>query len=277
MSTDLGDVYRLSYDHYVNGALATAGAATWTVTLPDGATSSFAATTTGTGLYRNDFTTTLAGRHTVRWVGTGANAGAWAGSFNVSPAASGDLISLADAKTQLNIPASSTVHDEELRDFIGGLTAVIEGPDGLGRVVVKRTIVESRTVDRAAYQLTLSSLPVISLTSVIDLDGNRTWAAADFHLDGDTGLLTTKDSATPVYGQIQFTYVAGYQVIPANITMAARVVLQDWWRTQRAGGGGPRFVAGSDENSALVRAGWGLSLLSPEARQLLGPPLAGLA
>lgn len=264
---DLGDVYRLSYDHYANGSLATAGAATWTVTLPDGTTSSFAATTTGTGQYRNDYTTVQAGRHVARWVGTGANAGAYSESFNVAAAASLDLMSLAEAKQHLNI--ASTAHDEELRGFIEACTEVVE--ELAGETIARRTIVEARTFDHFTTRLALHSVPVISLTAVSDLNGSQTWQVTGFHVDGATGIVTVLNGGTPLHGLVQLTYLAGYQVVPAKYTRAALIVLQDLWTTQRGSRGAPRYAGQGDPADMMSPSVW------RQVRELVGDPIPGIA
>jgi hypothetical protein len=45
------------------------------VYLPDGTTATPSVTITGTGVYRVDYTPTVAGLHTLRWLATGTNAG----------------------------------------------------------------------------------------------------------------------------------------------------------------------------------------------------------
>jgi hypothetical protein len=271
VSTDLGDLHQLAYDHYANGSLASAGAATWTVTLPDGTVTSFAATATSPGVYRDLYQTVQAGTHHWRWVGTGVNPGAQSGTFDVRPAARLDLISLAAAKRALNIAETSTAHDEELREFIEAVTNVIEGPDGLGEVVARRAIVEDRTVPRASSTVTLDGYPVISLTSVVDASGVDVYDVANLHADGPTGIVTVT-AGPKLRGNLRITYVAGYTVIPANIAMAARMVLQDAWATQRGSRGGPRF-AGQDESMAVEAP-----VISRRARQMLaGGAVAGIA
>lgn len=271
MSTDLGDVYPLSYDHLANGALASATAATWTITLPDATTSSFAATTTGVGQYRNDYTTLQAGRHLARWVGTGANAGAYEVAFNVTPQGASWLISLEEAKEQLNIAATSTVHDEELRRFVLGVTDVIERQ--LGKVTAPRTFVEHRRLPCVTDRLALR-VPLLSVTSVVSLDGTETWNVADLVIDAETGIVTVLPTATPFYGGLVITYRAGHVVMPDNVLLATRMALQEYWRTQRTAPGGPRIVGANEDERMLLG---GVRILNPEAKSLLGEPLPGIA
>lgn len=275
MSIDLGDAYRIAFRNLSPaGDLVSATNMALTITLPDGTTTVVdPVTPVSTGVYQHDYTTLQAGPHRARWVGTPY--GAHVETIDVRPVRT-DIISVAAAKRQIGVDALSTVHDDELAEFVEALTAVIEGPDGLGRAVVKRTVVEPRTVDCATRRLALNTVPVISLTSVVDLNGSSTWNVADFHVDGDTGVVTVLDGGLALSGLVQLTYTAGFLVIPAEVSLAAKMCLQEWWRTQRADRGGPRFVGGQGQDDATLRAGWGVSLLVPEARQLLGPALSGI-
>lgn len=277
MPWDLGDTVPLTTEVTdAAGALVPATGVLCTIGLPDGTTVQPSVSNPSTGRYTVDYVPTIPGRHTERWTST-SPATARSDTFDVRAATPAYILSIADAKTHLNIPAASTVHDEELRAFVEALTTVIEGPDGLGRTVVRRAVVESRKVGWATTYLALHHVPVISLTSITDLDGATVWNIADFNLDPDTGVVTVLTGRTPLSGLVQLTYLAGYQVIPGNVTLAAKMCLQEWWRTQRADRGGPRFAGGPNQDDATLRAGWGMSLLIPEARQLLGPPLQGIA
>lgn len=267
MATDVGDLYRLSYDHYVNGVLATAGAATWTLTLPDATTSVITATTTGTGLYRNDYPTVQAGLHRWRWVGTGANPGAQSGSFYVSPEMV-SVISLEDARAHLNI--TRTVHDEELRPFLEAATEMIE--IYTGEVVPRRSVTEFRRV-RPTDRLSLFSTPVISLTTVATVDGLTTWnVGTDLHLDPELGLVTVRVGKRPLAGHLQLVYVAGYLLIPARYTMAGRELVKHLWSSQRGSKGGPRVggVSVQDLEFAVRQS------MPPEVADLLGEARPGI-
>lgn len=275
MTVDLGDIYQLAYDHYVNGSLATAGAATWTVTLPDGTTTApITATTTGTGLYRNDYAPTVAGRHLWRWVGTGANAGAQTGAFNVRSPAPLDLISLVAAKRALNIAPTSVADDEELRAAIEAVTAVVEGPHGVGHAVVRRAVTERHDLrGRAVDRLVLHEHPVIALTTVESLgSAAHTWTLADLDVDPGPGVVTVL-AGRWLSGLLRVTYTAGYEAIPANLTEAAEMILQDHWATQRGNRGGPKFAGQRDDEFAAADP----PLISRRARALLGHTWVGIA
>ena len=270
MTYDLGDSVTLSYDHYVNGALANAGAATWTVTLPDGTATSFTATASSTGQYRNDYATIQAGRHTWRWVGTGANPGAQTGSFNVGPAAALDLISLSDAKQQLNI--TSSTFDDELRAFIEAASKAAE--DHRNEVLARRTLVHHR-VFSSTSSFVLPRVPALSLTSVAAVDASRSWTVGNLHLDRTTGRVTVV-SGPNLDGHLAVTYVAGYDAVPASFSLAVRIIVQHLWETQRGQLGVTRF-AGSTDDANLLRFRSMTVFVPPRAQELLGDrcPMVG--
>lgn len=274
MSIDLGDVVRLSYDHQAGGALADAGSATWTVTQPDGTLSGpVPAISTGTGLYRYDYLPVQVGRHTWRWLGTGTNPGAQTGAFSVRSAAPLDLIGLDVAKRALNFPPTFGDDDEELRDAIEAVTAVVEGEDGVGHAVVRQTVVERHDLRGTwAPVLGLGTYPVISLTSVEALGSSDIWSLDDLDVNPETGIVTVL-SGVALHGLIRVTYLAGYTAIPPNITAAALLILQDYWQTQRGAKGAPRYAGQRDDEFAASDP----PLIPRRARALLGAPLPRIA
>ncbi|PWK81729.1 hypothetical protein C8D88_116141 [Lentzea atacamensis] len=229
MAFDLGDVVPLTVDiKDSNGAAANAGAVTLTITLPDGTTSAPSVSNPSTGRYQVDYATVQAGRHIVRWVATGANASAYTDAFDVAEATPPLILSLRDGKKQLNLPLTSTTHDEELRDFIAAVTDAVEfftGP------VVVRTYSERIEGDRPV--LALSHTPVVSVTSIVPiLTGGTTYDVADADVDADTGVVQLVDG-TWFKGPLRATYKSGRRVMPGSVGIASRIILQHLWRTQR--------------------------------------------
>lgn len=249
MSFDLGAVVPLGTTvRDASGTLANAGAMALTITLPDNtAVTVSPVAPTSTGTYTHDYTTIQAGRHVVRWVATGVNAGAYTDSFDVREAAPPGIVSLADAKAHLNIASASTTHDEELR---GWIEAVTHGVEQYAGICARATIVEDHDVQPSGVRLlALRRTPVISLTSATAiLTGGTSYTVADLDVDTRMGIVRRLDG-NRLYGPLRITYVAGRSVIPANITAAAKIILQHLWRTQygasRAGsaiGGGEDFL-----------------------------------
>lgn len=270
MPYDLADTVRLAADSKdAAGTLTNAGTVTLTITLPDGTTMSPAVTNppAQTGQYRYDYATVQAGRHGVRWVFTTPN-NAYTDQFDVREAAPPLILSLADAKTHLNI--SSTTHDEELRGWLEAVTGVIEqfvGP------VVRRTVVEDHDYlpVYGARMLVLRSTPVIALTSALAvLDGGTDYAVADLDVDGRTGIVRRLDGGA-LSGPLRVTYVAGRPVIPANITSAAKIILAHLWRTQYGGSRALPAVGGGDDYAVTEPIpGFGYAIPN-RALQLLEP------
>lgn len=232
MPYDLGDTVRLvGLCHNAAGVLADASTSTLTITLPDGTTTNpTVPLPSPAGTYTVDYATAQAGRHSVRWVWTTPNA-AYTDAFDVREAAPPLIVSLADAKSHLNLTVST--HDEELRGFIEAATEVIEffvGP------VVRRTVVE---VHPGGAQLALARTPAISVTTVAPvLDGGTSYTASDLDLDGATGIVRRADGGG-FTGPLRVTYVVGRVIVPAPITHAARELIRHLWRTQL----GSQFVS----------------------------------
>lgn len=266
---DLGDVYQVAVDIYsAGGVLTDPATATLTITLPDGTTATPAVSlpSSTAGQLRVDYTTTMAGRHSYRMVTT-VPATAHTGVFDVRSAAPDLIVSLEDAKTHLNI--TSTTSDEELRSMIESVTAVVEQYVG---AVVRRTEVE--VFDGGRAQLTLSHIPVISVTSVVDT--GATVSASSYTFNATSGVLTqiAGPSLLPFLVGVQsvtVTYVAGRTTVPANIRMAALLILQHMWESQRPAAAGP-FSQGSDDYDPRYSYS-----VPRRALELLGEPIGGFA
>lgn len=245
MPFDLGDTVRLSAESRdAGGTLTNATTVALTITLPDGTTTSPVVTNPPavTGQYTVDYTTVQAGLHRERWVFTTPNSG-YTDAFDVRQATPPLLLSLADAKSHLNI--TSTSHDAELRGWIETVTEVVEHFVG---AVVRRTVTElyDNLPIGGARQVALYTTPVISLTSVAAvLTGGDSYTVADLDLDGETGIVQRKDGGR-MTGPLRITYTAGRATVPAPITAAARVILQHLWRTQHPSGSG-RPQLGADD------------------------------
>jgi hypothetical protein len=247
LSYDLADPVPLTINvKDANGALANAGAVTLVITLPDGTVSSPAITNPSAGVYQSTYFPTMAGLHSARWVATGSNASSFADVFDVRAGAPPYITSLSDTKQFLNV--SGSTDDEELRGYIEAATVVVENIVG---PVVARTIIE---VQNPGQVIVLNHAPVISLTSLISVQpGGPTYNVADLDLDPVTGIIRHPIiSSIYFWGPLRVTYVAGRRQIPANMTLASRIIIGHLWETQRAQMGrgssrGGRF--GTDEIS----------------------------
>lgn len=267
MAHDLGDLVPLAVTiKDAAGTEANAATVTLAITLPDGTTvtPTVANPPATTGVYTYDYPTVQAGRHIARWTSSGPQA-AYSDAFDVRAAAPTYIVSLADVKQQLNM--TSTDDDEELRIYIEAATGVIE--DYLGRAVVRRSFTEEHSVNGA---MMLNWTPVQSLTTVATVDGVTTWDVTDLHVN-TSGVVTAKAGAVALQGDITVTYIAGAPVVPGNWALAARIIVQDLWRTQRGQDGAP--VAGGLDTPGAGFTQYGYSV--PKlARELLTGKLAGV-
>ncbi|WP_344492047.1 hypothetical protein [Streptomyces enissocaesilis] len=244
------------------GALANAGAVQLSLTLPDATTTTVTVAPTSTGTYIYDYPTVQAGRHAVRWIATGINAGAYTDVFDVREASPPAILSLADAKKHLN--KTDIADDDEVRTWNEATTRAVEwfvGP------VVPRAVTEIH--DRVwAHQLALLQTPVLTLTSLAAVrTGGTSYTVAEFDVDQATGIVSRLDGGR-VSGPLRITYTAGRRIIPASITSAARIILQHLWRTQQ-GPGRPQMGTGDFDVSEPIP---GLGYAIPNrALQLLDP------
>lgn len=237
-----------------------------TILLPDGTTSGpHTPVNDGVGLYHYDFTPTQAGRHIARWVSIGPS-GIDEDPFEVAPQwGEAGILSLSEAKKQLNIDADDLDDDEEIQGFIRSVTAVCERHAGaLGRT----TYVEKH---RGGYALALNRSPVLSLTSVVaTATGGVDQTVADLDMDGPSGIVVRLDGGR-MCGPFRVTYVAGRLDIPPHIRQAALIILQHMWETQRGTMG--VSTGGSDE---VYDPRFGFAI-PRRALELLGEQIPGIA
>lgn len=261
---DLGDTIPFAADVYdANDALANAVTVTLTITLPDGTTVTPTVTNppTSTGHYGYDYPTVQAGPHDARWLFTFSSGLTTSHTehYDVRPATTRSLVSLADAKSQLKI--TGTADDDDLRSCLEAVTGVIERETR--KALVRTTVTEYQKL--GGGNLILRRRPVISLTSVATVDGAVTWDVSDLNVDPTSGIVTPIAGQT-LSGHLQVVYVAGEVVIPAEYLVAATQVVQDLWATRRGNKGPPR-AGGADEQPYQVDIGF----VTRRVRELIGP------
>lgn len=187
-----------------------------------------------------------------------------------------DIVTLAETKTHLNIDSSNTASDAELAGFISGATATVEryvGP------VVYRTVTE--VFDGGRPDLLLTQHPVSSITSVT-VSGTAL-TSDDYEFNGDTGVLTRVSGSARVaftsgIQNVSVVYVAGVASNTAavaaaapNSRLAALIIVQHMWETQRPAAAGP-FTQGSDDYDPRYSYS-----VPRRALELLGEPIGGIA
>lgn len=177
------------------------------------------------------------------------------------------IVTLDQAKAQLNI--TSTANDDELQGYVDAVTGAVE--HHLHQVVDRRSVVdEIELCGRSSFRLW--SAPVISLTSVVSLDGATTYDVAGLHASA-SGVVRVLSGPAPT-GWVAVTYDAGYATIPDQIVRGALIILQHLWETQRGASGAVRSLATSSDESYDPRYSYSIPR---RALELLGPPTPTVA
>ncbi|MFI1767519.1 hypothetical protein ACH41H_36480 [Streptomyces sp. NPDC020800] len=266
---DLGSVHQIAIDVLDStGHLVNPDTATLTITLSDGSTATPVVPAPAvTGQLRIDYVTAQPGRHVWRLVTTGPVT-AYADVFDVQAAAPDSIVSLAEARAQLNMDPTETADDDELRGFVAATTRAVERE--LGRAVVRRTYTDRFTISGLTQQVLLRTAPVLSLTSATSADGATTWNTNHIQADTDTGYVTVV-SGPPFSGVVDFVYQAGFAVIPDDYRLAGKIILQHLWETQR---GVMRVQLGGDNETYTPGRGYAIPR---RAQELLDSQLPGVA
>lgn len=261
MAYDLGDVATLAIQIKDNtGTLANATSVVATVTAPDGTTSTPSVTNGSTGNYSVAFTATQVGRHSIRWVATGTNAGAYTDVFEIGDPALLPVVSLSDLKDWLGKSQTSTTDDEKLRSILNVATDMCERYTN--RALRRRTFVESHNAGTVGYwgqlgaasgspSIILWQRPVIAVTTVVE--NGVTLTASDYTLDANAGILYRGSSIAAGsyswYGGEQgvtITYTAGYTNPPDVAQHTVKEVCRWLFAPQRGSVALPSLGGGDD-------------------------------
>ena len=277
---DLGDVVPLGIKITdANGNLANATTVVCTITLPDGSTATPTVTNSQTGIYDVDYTPTMFGRYAVRWVATGSNASAYADDFTVRDYADLGIVSLDEVKAHLNIPATNTTNDEEIRRFMDAASDLAE--NYVGCVLGRKTFVNEKYSGNTDI-IRLNNPRAISITSVYENGVLLDPAAYVLDYTGQrlTRVTTGSLSGPNYFGiwapgaqNIVVSYVAGFVNPPASAKQGVLEIIRHLWQTQR----GPTAVVGRNQSGDDFVQGATYSL-PRRAIELLDPvSLPGLA
>ncbi|WP_326780430.1 phage gp6-like head-tail connector protein [Streptomyces longwoodensis] len=151
------------------------------------------------------------------------------------------LLTLADAKAQLNL--TSDAEDAELQVYVEAVTEVVEffiGP------VEPRQVTEQHDAGGGRPVLVLRTSPVLSVTSVGPvLTGGVTYPVDGLAVDPLTGQVRRRDGGW-FCGLLEVVVQAGRASVSPTINLAARMLVQHLWRTQRAGRRGAIAGGGDD-------------------------------
>ena len=149
------------------------------------------------------------------------------------PGGADAIITLADAKTHLNIPATSTTHDDELQYFVDAACVVIAK---LAGEVLQRDVTEIVRQRGGVCSLMLAARPVVSVTTMTSIRDGAAYDVTALYVDNPlAGIVRRTDGGAVTGGPWTVTYVAGRADVPANIGLAARILVQHLWETQRGG------------------------------------------
>jgi hypothetical protein len=264
---DLGDLVPLTVTvRDADGAPTNASTVTLTVELPDGTTVTPTVTNPPavTGVYAVDYSPTMVGLHRYTFTTTGPKTQYGPALFEVASTSRG-IVSLDDVKNLPSMNIRTTTHDETLRRFIEAATSVIERHTG--NTVVREVVTETVMADWRGLHLTRS--PIISITTVADSAGT---AVTDGVLDTNIGLIRPPAYAL-WWGEHTVTYVAGMTTIPAEYSLAALIIVEHLWQTQRGTMSAAARPGGMDDVDVP-----GIGYAIPRrALQLLGTPGSAIA
>jgi len=220
---DLGDIYRITVRVADPGGVATdPQSSTLVVTLPDGSTQQVDVVEVPDkpGWVYGDFLTTMAGRHSYT-LSTETPTTAYRDVFDVYELDTTSLIvSLAETKAQLNLVGNGD--DDEIRGYIQAATNVVHHYVGPSAV--------QRYTERHSGTVILNFNPVIEIESIEVIRG-RAYSPADVEADVNGQLWGPNGEA--ISGTYRITYRAGHEIVPANRTRAAMLIIQHMWETQR--------------------------------------------
>ncbi|MFB6950180.1 head-tail connector protein [Streptomyces niveus] len=175
------------------------------------------------------------------------------------------LLTLQEAKKQLNL--TTDTDDDELLTYVDAVTAPIEeyiGP------VEPREVAEQHDAESGRRALVLRTSPVLSLTSVEPLlTGGVSYPVDGLVLDTGTGEVRRRNSGV-FRGLLLFTVQAGRTEVTPTINLAARMLVQHLWRTQRPGRSGGLAGGGEDYSVGQPIPGFGYAVPN-RVLELLAP------
>jgi hypothetical protein len=248
---EIGDVVRLSVTNTdPTGVLVDAGAATVSVTRPDGTAGAAdvgGVQHDGVGLYHADLTPAQSGRYFARWVGTGANPFAQAQVVDVWPLDPRYLFSLDDAKDQVGQLA--TTDEELLRLYVAATTPVIEDITG---PLIRASKTKTFDGGRDCYLI-----PPGSAVTAVNESGT-VLAAGDFTVDVDAGIVYAGGQYSPrVFApgrqNVTVSYTVGAAEIPPNVLLAALEEFRFLWQVSQQG---TRFGGDDEDDTVYTPSGF---------------------
>ena len=171
-----------------------------------------------------------------------------------------DLATLAEAKTFLNI--TNNTSDASVQSMLSAASDMIQnriGPvggsptfdewydGGSTKIVLRHTPIQSITKITEAWAATA----IYTLNASV-LDGTPTDTGSwGYSVDLSAGIITRRAAGfavpfAPGVQNVHVQYVAGYATVPEELKLAAKLMVQHMWATQR--GGAKRPGLGGDDS-----------------------------
>ena len=188
------------------------------------------------------------------------------------------IATLAEARAQLQILDTDVTQDTVIQAYLDALVPVIE--EKANKIIDQRTVTEDYDLSDPQYASTYSAgfrgtnvlwlrtTPVISITSVTNVNNGYTWTVSNLRVRPHGRLRVM--SGFGFYGYLSIVYLVGMNPVPANYKQAQLITLQDVFETRRGIGNVPGGVMGIGEQLNLQSID-----LPPKALMLLGRPDPG--
>ena len=226
----------------------------------------------GPGLYHQDIPAadlTTVGHYQLTWTATGTGAGVSVGDFDVFDPFETSVLSLQDAKDQLNI--TTTASDSEIASWIATIESAIERYTG--GPLVNRQVTERAEMQANQTVILVRQRPLVSVKSITSASGGTIDISGGLDIDINAGTVRRK-LGLPFYGpffqwlpQVNITYVAGWGTsVPAAFNSAARIILAHLWESQR----GPASLPGLGGADMVTPPGFGFAIPNMAAELLDG-------
>lgn len=136
-------------------------------------------------------------------------------------------LTLADAKTHLNISATDTDDDVELQGFIDAAEAAVGKKCG----ALAATSMTAR-VAGGTGTLVLPTAPVVSLTSVTPVNGTAI-TLDNLYLDPAAGTVEYVSGIAFPQRRYDVVFEAGRTAVPPDLMLAVKELVRHLWLTQR--------------------------------------------
>jgi len=188
------------------------------------------------------------------------------------------IATLAEARAQLQILDTDVSQDTVIQAYLDAIVPVME--EKANKAIDQRTVTEDYDLSdpqlastysagfRWTNTLWLRTRPVISITSITNVNNNFSWTVGNLRVRPDGRVRVM--SGIGLYGYLSIMYVVGINPVPANYKQAQLITLQDIFETRRGIGNVPGGVMGIGEQISLQSID-----LPPKALLLLGRPDPG--